>query len=868
MRIKKALNSRRHNFVRRPLLGVLLAPALIAGCIEFESTVQPDPSATLPERDAGDVRGPVAVPEGEGIGGDCDIDDDCRPGLTCDDGSCVADGNTEPGGRCTVSAECAEGQCINAECVPAGAGVAGDSCETSAECGAGLRCGVVGLSPVCQPEGAGDALTECTVNADCMSSLICNEGLCVPSPNGLPAVPPQWEGVECEKPSENEVRAFFEVPGAAGADEGDYFRLPFPNDVRTDSQGRVNLSGFPTPGPNPIAGVDPLKLYVDAVDGTEGWGTNPTVVFRFSGRIDFESFNNTQAVHWLDITDPADPINAGTSYRTYSGDTKYVCSNHFTIRRPDGAPLTPGHVYAVWLGTDGRADDGSAIERSPNFEAMLENAVPGDSALADAHEKFQPFREYLEQHPEFDVDDVLVGTVFTVGPVRDLMSELADAVRDEPVPTATDWVLCGSGDDSPCAQAEDSRACGEGTADYDEYHALVELPIFQEGDPPYISEGGGIRTSGAVRTEPICMSLTVPKGDMPEAGWPLVVFGHGTGGSFRSHVSPTVAGPLSLISGLPDAPELPAPVVDADAGADAGIPQVPVVDNGPVRFAVLGYDSVVHGTRRWDSEEHPNHLFFNFLNPDAAQGNPLQGAADIIAIARMASELDVPASETGGADIRIDPSRLVFFGHSQGSIHGNLALPYAPEYKAAVLSGNGVSLMHALLSKTAPENIAAVVPFVLGDVDENFLLTGGDHHPALSVVQQHIDPADGLNFASFVHTPVEGTPAKHIFQTYGLDDHYSPPLTMRIYALAARLTQVEADSSADPADTVVGSSVEPPLMSSFAIDGIDYTTGIRQYGAPSGIDGHFVAFAVETANADVTRFLGMAARGQTPQIGE
>src|SRR5690606_19889672 len=153
-----------------------------------------------------------------------------------------------------------------------------------------------------------------------------------------------------------------------------------------------------------------------------------------------------------------------------------------------------------------------------------------------------------------------------------------------------------------------------------------ELPIFQEGEAPYISEGGRIRTNGAQRTEKVCMALTVPKGEMPEAGWPLVVFGHGTGGSFRSHVNPQIAGALSEITGLPDAPEPVAPVTAAaDAGADAGSPAAPMVDNGPVRFAVLGYDAVVHGPRRGDSQEHPNHLFFNFLNPDSAQGNPLQG---------------------------------------------------------------------------------------------------------------------------------------------------------------------------------------------------------------------------------------------------
>lgn len=856
---------------RGPRMGMALGAAFAAAaCVEFETDLSAPEVRTpdLPNVDAGTLpSGPVAVPEGEGIGGECRGEEDCRRGLVCERGECVATGESEPGDRCTVSVECDDGQCINGQCVPAGEGEAGDSCDTAADCAAGLRCGLLGLSAVCEPEGMGDALSECAVNADCMSSLACDDGLCQPAPNGLPGIPPRWDGVECEEPTDGRVRAYFEVPGAPNAEEGDFFRLPFPNDVRTDDRGRVDLRGFPTPGPNPLVGVDPLRSYVDAVDGTQGWGTNPTVVFRFSGEIDFDSFN-AGGVHLIDITDPAEPRNAGTSYRVYSGDTNYLCANHFTVRRRDGSPFEPGRVYAAWLSVDGLGDNGLAIERSPNFEAMLENAVPGNAALAAAHEKFQPFRDYLEQNGEYTADDVLVATVITAGPVRNTMEELARAVEAEPVPRVTDWVACGSGDPSPCPQAEGDRACGEGAAGYDEYHALVELPVFQEGEAPYLQTGGAIDTSGRVRTEAVCMALTVPKGDMPEAGWPLVVFGHGTGGSFRSHVVPEVAGTLSDVTGLPEPAEPdPAPVADPDAGADSGVLPEPV-DDGPVRFAVLGYDAVVHGPRRGDSDEHPNHLFFNFLNPDSAQGNPLQGAADILAIARMAATLDVSAAATGGSDIRIDADRMVFFGHSQGSIHGNLALPYAPVFKAAVLSGNGVSLMNALLTKTEPENIAAVVPLVLSDTGAEGL-PGADHHPALTIVQQHIDPADGLNFAALVREPPEGTTPKHVFQTYGLDDHYSPPLTMQIYTRAAGLTEVEAHSSANPPDDLQrGTPVAVPYVASFGIDGSEYTAGMRQYGAPDGRDGHFVVFDVDAANDDMARFLAMAARGETPQIGE
>ncbi len=801
---------------------------------------------------------PLDLPQGfltgRTYGQACDDESPCRDGLVCEQDICIAEGATEEGDFCLLSIECADGQCVNSRCQAWGDGEAGDECLSSAECGEGLRCGIVGLHAQCIEEGELGMGAECASSNDCLSGMACvllgnaDVPTCAPVAGAPPAVPSTWQGVECEDPSDDRVRAFFEIPGAPDADELDFFRLPFPNDIRTDDRGRVDVSDFPTPGLNPIVGVDPIKPYVDAVDGTEGWGTNSTVTFRFSGPIDLGSFRDEDRIQWVDITDPEDPVKAGISYRTFTGRTNYVCHNVLSVRRFNGRPMEPGHTYAVWLNTAGRSDSGLAIDRAENFESMLSNSEPSNSVLADAHAKFAPFREYLSAQ-NIDPDDVLVATVITVGPVRDTMTELAAAVYDTDVPTASDWTLCDGDTPSPCPQAEGTRACGQNDA-YDEYQALVELPIFQRGEPPYFEEGGDIQTSEPVRTEEVCMALSIPKGaNMPDSGWPLVVFTHGTGGSYRSHLNNT-----SVAENL--------------ASADT--------PDGRVAFAVLGYDQVQHGPRRGDSQESPENLFFNFLNPDASQGNPLQGAADVISMGRFAADLDIGANVSGGDAIAVDPERVVFFGHSQGSMHGSLGLPYSSEYKAAVLSGNGVSLMHALLTKTEPVNIKAVVPLVINDGVSIDITTGTvvgelpdeDHNPVLSLIQHHIDPADPLNFGKQIaREPVDGMLPKHVFATYGDGDSYSPPLTMEIYARASQMVLVEPDSSFD-AEPFSTPSSEFPLLASFGLDDVEYTLGMRQYGPPDGSDGHFVVFDVPAANDDALRFLGMAASGLTPQIGE
>jgi hypothetical protein len=43
-----------------------------------------------------------------------------------------------------------------------------------------------------------------------------------------------------------------------------------------------------------------------------------------------------------------------------------------------------------------------------------------------------------------------------------------------------------------------------------------------------------------------------------------------------------------------------------------------------------------------------------------------------------------------------------------------------------------------------------------------------------------------------------------------------------------------------------------------------FTLGVREYGPPKNDDGHFVAFDVPSANADVVRFLSASVSSSDP----
>jgi hypothetical protein len=780
---------------------------------------------------------------GKGVGDPCAATEECRTGLACESGKCAPGHSLDTGSPCTISGECKDGLfCGGGVCAPAGMGTAGDTCTSDADCASGFRCGLVGFGAQCVAEGAGDVGDECTTSGDCFGGLACLGDTCGIVPPGTPPFGLPWPGVECAAES-GPVQAYFRVP--RGTDDGDFYRLPHPNDVRLTA-GKPDLSAHPTPGSG-LLGYDVVDRYLRAVENeADGWGLYHSTFFRFSGRLDSATLKDN--VHLVNLTNGS---NSGLYYSYSIGGGSYICPNWIAIRRAPGAIYEEGATYAAYMTTAIKADGGAPVSRSTDLDALLGATAPADPILAAQWPKYASFRAYLAANT-IDPSTVLTAAVFTTGHPRATVEKLATSVAAAAPPVAASWVKCGSGTPSPCPDATGDRACPTTPdPDFDELHALVSLPIYQSGTAPYLdpADGGDIQLDGTgtpqvVRTEQVCMSLTVPKSAPPVGGYPTVVYAHGTGGNFRSHVTGGVA-------------------KDFAKGVDDGTGTI-------VAAAVLGIDQVQHGPRRGSGTASPNDLFFNFANPAAARGNPRQGAADQMALLRFVPTVtfDAGTSPTGVA-FSLAPSPA-YWGHSQGATEGAIALPYGAAWSGAVLSGAGGSLIDAMLHKTSPVNIAAVVPFVLSDVASDGTLVGGTNHPVLSVLQTWIDPADPLSYARLASkAPPAAIPAHHLFQPYGQGDTYAPPETERAYAIGAALGLVAHDASvATPDDIAMLPEIPTPASGNLTVNAKVVTAVVRQYRAGAGKDGHFVAFDVPSARADVERFLAGAMSGIVPRVGQ
>ena len=732
-------------------------------------------------------------------------------GLVCIAGTCQMPGGVMPGGACWATRDCMSGNYCTplGLCAPSGTGADGDACQSDATCGEGLRCSYEGFFGSCAPGGTAEPGATCTATDECLAGLWCGtEGTCGPL---LTAFPP-FVGAFCAEDTAT-PRAFFEVP-RPGQAPLDFFRLPFPNDARVNA-GALDMADFPKPGPTPL-GIDLVGMYVDMmVEDFQGFATTGTTTFRFSKPINFDS--TTDRVTMVDLTE-ARTLALGWSYT--DGRTLYNCQNALTVRADLSSPPVGGHTYAAFITTGVTTADGTALARDADFDAVMAAERPADASLGHAWDAYAPFRAWLSTAGR-DPATILTATVWTTQDPTALMLELAAAAEAQPAPTLADLTLCGPGVTSPCDDGTPARACGASDGNFDEYHGRITFPIYQQGTAPYLdpTEGAITTTAAPVRTEAVCMSLAVPKGVAPGAGWPLTVYHHGTGGSFRSGIQSGVASAL----------------------AGSATPT-----------ALLSFDAIQHGTRRGSDTTNPDRLVFNPLSPRATRDGFLQGAVDIITALRVAgTTVNLPVR----GDTLFDAARTTYFGHSQGSTSGALAVAVSQRAGAVVLSGHGSWLTQSLLTKTNPVNIKDGLALLLGE-------TLSASHPVMTIFQTVLERSDPVNYNPLiVRRPPGGIASKHVYMSYAPGDTYSPPATMEMSArgLGAPSVMPVID------DLESGAAIARPVsLNKAGGDGPQRTVAVFQY-QPTG-DGHFVSTDVAQAITDWTAFLSSYVATGTPTV--
>lgn len=631
--------------------------------------------------------------------------------------------------------------------------------------------------------------------------------------------------------------ARFVVPQALTELDGDkWFDHPWPSDFRKEGNF-VRLDGMPNPRSAPL-----LKKYFDQLRGkVDGFSPNAAGYFSFEGPLDESSLPATEkasldpssTIQLIDIDDKSPNVGKRHpiywKFRAPIGDY-YLTTNTLSWAPSLGHPLRPRTRYAAVVTRDAKGPKGNA---APNAE--LQQLLDGKGSLAGA------WGTALDALAKAGVtrDKIAHLTVFTTNdPVGETL-KVADHARALPPPKVKSLSLEMVS-----------------TGDLDRYTGVYEgSPDYQEGTPPYLQSGGGFVFDGSgnpvkQRDFELRYKLVVPnatKCPMPIGGYPIVLYAHGTTGDWESFWDDGTANHLALKC-----------------------------------IASMGVDQIFHGTRPGAPPlDDPNRdskislAFFNLENAIAARTNSRQSAIDEVARARLVATggLDVPADVSATkSKISFDPKRIGFYGHSQGGLNGALLLAIDDQTRGGVLSGAGSAIAYSLLLKVKPDpSVAGLVKAFLGVTAENADELG-PLHPAISLVQTCVDPADPVNYyGAIARAPFTGHVAKSVFMTEGVNadgsgDNYSPPRTIEAGAIAGGFPLIEPVvldiAELTKLDGIA--PVKPPIKGNAAMG--KATVGIAQFEPPSGSDGHFVVFRVPRARSMSIAFSQSLLTDEVPTI--
>ncbi len=599
------------------------------------------------------------------------------------------------------------------------------------------------------------------------------------------------------------VHSIYQVPRAGV--EQDFYALPFPNDIRLLPDGRIDLSTHQRP--NALT-----EIFIDSIaEHQHGFGLNSPTLFLFDGELDPASLPSSPEASVLEDASVyivnVEPTSANFGARTRIAARFEVNSgiairgNWLSVIPLPGFPLEPSTRYAAII-TDRAQNMGSAaVLRSTEFdEIMSSNSLAGELGAAQA--TLEPLLAWLDNDGGDERDDIVSATVFTTQDATSIMRKIREVIyRDvaAPVPTTI----------TP-ADVE---------TDFSVFEGLYDGPIFQQGEIPYRRPENGGDIVFDDNGDPIVQStvslrfaLAVPNGTPPATGWPIVIYAHGTGGSYRTFINNGTAQNL----------------------AARGI-------------ASISIDQTLHGPR--NPGGNPELDYFNFQNPLSARDNTIQGALDDFQLTRLV----VDFNETLATQpTTFDDDKIYFFGHSQGALTGVPFVAYEPRIKGAVFSGGGGHLILSLLFKTEPIDISALLGVLIPDKPLN------EFNPILGLLQTYLDRSDPINFAKLlVAAPIAGREPVDVFVGLGLTDSFTP-----VPSIKALATSIGVNPVAPLIEPIEGlriqglDALEPPIASNHSSGA---TAVVAAYEQAPGSDGHFVLFDIPAARTQSIEFLATLA---------
>ncbi len=626
----------------------------------------------------------------------------------------------------------------------------------------------------------------------------------------------ETDGDESEQSFEDDdaVLASFDPYGAS------IFDFPYPSDHLLGEDGFIDVSGFPNPLPSSL-----VEKYVNyANTHIKGWGANSAIYFHFSAGLDLDSlpdeWSSTTAESPIQLIniEPNSPefgTRVPVKVEFFKDATDYYPENTLAFLPFPGFPLRPSERYAAILLKTIKDDTGSPIGASALVKYALTGVHTGDAMEDKIVDMFAPLRDFLNSESAgIAIDQIAAATVFTVQDPIGELRKIREYIRNDlEVPELIDI----------------DRQPNEDRTEYYAFFGHYRAPNFQQGEIPYESEGGGFAFDDdgkpiVAKYEDLRFLLVIPKDmQMPEGGWPIVMYAHGTTGDYLSFTR----------SSLAPAKEL----------AKKGL-------------AVIGIDQPMHGDRSEGKQFDVGQMSFNYMNPDSGRTAFRQSAIDTFNLtwALKNGVISVPASiSPTGEEITLNPNKILFMGHSHGGISGSIVMALETDIIGSVHSGAGGYLSYTVMYRKDYGDILSLLKVLLGIPEEEEV---DILHPIVMLVQTIVDVSDPVNYAPYyVRYAPEGS-VHNMLYTSGFYDEQTPYQCNETLMVAAGFPIVKPVGwsieglelrEIEPVDTPVSGNLTMP-------DGTAVTCGVRQYNRDEN-DNHFVIFHDNEAAAMYSEFL-------------
>ncbi len=538
--------------------------------------------------------------------------------------------------------------------------------------------------------------------------------------------------------------------------------------------------------PLPSCAGDPSGCHeVRLLNALDGFSVNPRVALRFSAPITLDSVTRDSAFILPLWSEPL-PSPVGLAQLVWDGETRTLHA------RPERA-LLQSRRYALVVTSRVVDEDNRPLRPDPAQIAPREAAADG----ASVEQQLWPALEAAGVRRR----EVVALTLFTTRSVTADLERIRAQIEARPAP-AVRFALEPGGGRSVYPRAGiqalewQRQAAISGPLAAPAALPLALVPASEIGgiafgsyaSPSFLSaerhipttptRNGGPRPAG---DEEVHLTLYLPRGTAPAAGWPVAIFGHGFTND-RHLVPMAVAGTMArngfATVGIN---------VVGHGGGPAGTLTVKTMAGAAVTLPAGGRGLDLDGDGKIGPAEGVATRSPGPLAAIGSRDGLAQTVADLMTLIR-ALRRGVDVDGDGRPDL--DRERLYYFGHSFGGIYGTLLMAVEPDLRVGVLGVPGGPIVE-IARQAAPFRplVAAALrsrtPALMNGSKDfyEFIPLFGEPPvrsplPGALEIQAYFDrvewlsqSADPVAFAPYLrHVPLPGRQPKSVFYQWAVGD--------------------------------------------------------------------------------------------------